>query len=284
MPSISNELISATLDESWPKIFRLARLDTSGQFAASGPDVLLSLEANGRVFSQDALQSRLVDLRGAAATYQVTIPEWKIDLYFRFALEGQELIFTIPEVKEGGDVLLERLRIIDHRLVSGLASAGDSFLRHGARRLNWSRSWCPGTGTITQWEDWGEVGGATPEFGPHFAYHAAVWNDRLCAAFWCSIHIEPLVVELSEQGQLLPGRAGRFSVSTGTWYHRLRGTLAEPFKRGLRCWRTTTGTAGSIGPMRARGKAIRRIVPIRFITRQSSTSSGSIRSTGRSRG
>jgi len=233
MPSISNQLISATLDESWPKLFRLVRLDTSGQLAASGPDVPFGLEANGRLFSQDVLQSKLTDLQGNAATYQVTIPEWKIDLHFHFALEGQELIFTIPEVKEGGEILLERLRIIDHRLVSGLASSGDSFLRHGARRLNWSRSWCPGTGTITQWEDWGEVAGATPEFGPHHAYHATVWNDKICAAFRCSIHIEPLVLELSQEGHQLPGRAGRISVSTGTWYYRLRGTLAEPFKLRL---------------------------------------------------
>ncbi len=209
---------------------RLVRLDTSGQLVASGPDVPFRLEVNGRVFSQDTLQSRLVDLQGNTATYQVAVPEWKIDLLFRFYRGRQELIFTIPEVKEGGETLLERLKIIDHRLVSGLASSGDSFLRHGARRLNWSRSWCPGTGTISQWEDWGEVAGANPEFGPHYAYHAAVWNDRICAAFWCSIHIEPLVVELSEEGHLLPGRSGRISISPGTWYHRLRGTPAEPFK------------------------------------------------------
>ncbi|MGB8354327.1 MAG: endo-alpha-N-acetylgalactosaminidase family protein [Chthoniobacteraceae bacterium] len=230
MPTISNPLISASLDESWPKIFRLERHDTAGHLAASGPDIPISLEINGRIFDQSCLVSALTGLEADSATYQVSIPEWHMDIFFRFALEGQELVFTIPEVQEHGPVLLERLRIIDHRLVSGLATAGDSFFRHGTRRLNWSREWCPGTATISHFEDWGTVVGATPEYGPHFAYHTAVWNEKVCAAFWCSIHIEPLSVELSGQGGTLANRAGRYSVSAGTWYYRLRGTLAEPFE------------------------------------------------------
>jgi hypothetical protein len=230
MPAISNQMISVVLDEAWPKLFRLERHDTGGQLAASGPDIPLSLELNGRLFDQSSLHSALVDLKPDSATYQVSVPEWQMEITFRFALEGQELVFTIPEVRENGPVRLERLRLVDHRLVSGLAKAGDSFFRHGTRRLNWSRAWCGGTGTISQWEDWGTVGGATPEFSPHFAYHTAIWNEKICAAFWCSIYVEPLVVDLSEQGQTLANRAGRFSVSAGTWWYRLRGTLAKPFE------------------------------------------------------
>ena len=230
MPTLSNQIISVALDESWPKIYRLERRDTGGQLAASGPDVPLCLELNGRAFGPESLTSALVNAQADAATYRVTVPEWQMELVFNFALEGQELVFTIPEVRENGGVLLERLRLIDHRLVSGLATAGDSFFRHGTRRLNWSREWCPGTATISHWEDWGTVAGATAEYGPHFAYHATVWNEKVCAAFWCSVHIEPLVVELSAQGATLANRAGRCSIAAGTWWYRLRGELAEPFQ------------------------------------------------------
>ncbi len=233
MPTLSNQLISVTLDEFWPKLFRLERHDTAGRLAASGPDVPLGFELNGRLFAQSSLVSALVDLQTDSATYQVSVPEWRMDIFFRFALEGQELVFTIPAVRENGPVLLERLRLIDHRLVSGLATAGDSFYRHGTRRHNWTRSWCPGTATISHWEDGGAVGGATPELGAHYAYHTTVWNEKICAALWCSIHIEPLLVDLSDQGAILANRAGRFSVSAGTWYYRLRGTLAEPFELRL---------------------------------------------------
>jgi len=233
MPTISNHLISVVLDESWPKVFRLERHDTGGCLAASGPDVPLCLELNEHCFEQASLSSARVDLQADAVTYRLAVPEWQLEIFFRFALVGQELVFTIPAVREHGPILLESLRLIDHRLVSGLATAGDSFFRHGTRRLNWSRAWCPGTATISHWEDWGTVTGATPEFGPHYAYHATVWNAKICAAFWCSIHIEPLAVDLSAQGRLLPGRAGRLSISAGTWHYRLRGALAEPFELRL---------------------------------------------------
>ncbi len=192
-----------------------------------------TLEVNGRVFAQAELSSQPVRSDATSASYFVSIREWEIDLEFAFHLEGKELVFTIPHVREGGKVRLERLRLIDHRLVSGLAANGDSFLRHIARRNNWARPWVPGTGTYNQWEDWGTVTGAPAEPGAQPAYHATVWNEKICAGLWCSIHIEPYIVELSAQGQVLADRSGRFSVSAGTWHYRLRGTLAEPFELRL---------------------------------------------------
>jgi hypothetical protein len=233
MPTLSNNLISVALDESWPRIIRLERHDTKGTLAASRGDVPFSIELNDRTFQEPSVSSKLIDSRTDSATYQVTVAQWQMELFFHFALEGPEVVFTIPEVKEKGSFRLERLRLIVHRLVSGLASAGDSFFRHGTRRLNWSRAWCPGTATISHFEDWGTVAGATPELGPHYAYHATIWNDKLCAALWCSIHIEPLVVDISADGQTLPNRTGRCSISAGTWHYRLRGQLAEPFELRL---------------------------------------------------
>src|ERR1700757_2290155 len=113
MPAISNQLISATLDESWPKLFRLERHHTGGRLAASGPDVPLGIELNGRIFAQTSLSSALIDLQTDSVTYQLSVPEWQMEILFRFALEGQELVFTIPEVRENGTILLERLRLID---------------------------------------------------------------------------------------------------------------------------------------------------------------------------
>jgi hypothetical protein len=65
-------------------------------------------------------------------------------LRFRFELQGNEIVWTLPGVEENGEFCLQSLYIPDHRLITATAHNGDSYLRHVTRRTNWSRGWCRG--------------------------------------------------------------------------------------------------------------------------------------------
>ncbi len=229
MPVLENDEVRVELDERWPRTVRLTRLETNGSVGGCDPAAPFALELNRERFEEGALACR-VEAEGEEVDYVVEVAALALALRFRFTLEGDELVLTLPEVAERGGFRLEKLYVPDHRLVTGTAAAGDSFLRHVTRRRNWSADWCPGTGTYDQWEDLGEVGGGTPERGGQTTNHACVWNGRVCAAVSASICVEPLVTALSAEGSAKSGRAGRFSIWAGTYSYRLRGEPARPLE------------------------------------------------------
>ncbi len=229
MPVIANKKVRITLDDAWPRTVKLEHLAAKTSFAGADAAAPFALELNGTPYAAHALACD-VQATKTRAEYRVRVPELELAVTFRFALEGSELVLTAPEVEEGGEFLLEKLYVPDHRLVTGTAAAGDSYLRHVTRRRNWSEAWCPGTGTYTQWEDRGEVGGATPERGALTTNHACVWNANACAAVAASIWVEPLMTEIAAEGAVQHGRAGRFSLWAGPWSYRLRGEEARPLE------------------------------------------------------
>ena len=163
-------------------------------------------------------------------------------------------MLTLPEVVERGAFRLEKLYVPDHRLVTGRAAGGDSYLRHVMRRTNWSRQWCPGTYYYDQWEDAGEVGGAQPEPGPQRCLYACVWNASICIGVKCSIYVEPLVTSLDAAGAVLDGRAGEFSIWAGTSSTACAASRRGPSSCASASWATTTATARWIGATPPRGR------------------------------
>ena len=227
MHIIVNDLIEISLDPQWPRIVSLLRKGSGGQLSGCDPALPFTIELDGVRHAPEPCAPETTE---TTAQYLLNVPDAGITMAFRFELDGDTVTLSLTNVEGDGEAAFEHWRIPDHRLVTGLAANGDSYLRHVTRRTNWSRHWCPGTGTYDQWEDFGPVGDGPAELGPQLSDHACVWNDRICAAFDSSIHVEPLVTELSPDGQVLPGRAGRFSISAGTHWYRLRGTLAKPFR------------------------------------------------------
>ena len=230
MITLRNRQVAVVLDDRWPRTVKLTRLKSGASVQGCDPSAPFALELNGVRYGPEALRSRLRRATRTAAEYEVTVPALGLTLVFRFALEGCELVLALPEVRETGRFRLEKLYVPDHRLVTGTAAAGDLFLRHVTRRRNWAAAWCPGTATYDQWEDWGEVGGATPERGSVTTNHACVWNAGLCAAVTSSVWVEPLVTGLSAEGSAKSGRAGTFGIWAGTYSHRLRGRRARPLE------------------------------------------------------
>lgn len=229
MPVLENDHVRMELDDAWPRTRTLTRRASGAVLDGCDPAVPFALEVNGERLGADRLAC---ELRPAAdaVDYVVTAADLGLAITFRFALDAEALVFTVPEVEERGEVRLETLYVPNHRLVSGAARRGDRFLRHVTRRRNWAEAWCPGTATYDQWEDRGTVDGGHPEYGPQAANHACVWNEGVCAAVASSIWVEPLVSDLGPEGRLRPGRGGRFSIWAGPWAYRLRGQPARPLE------------------------------------------------------
>ncbi len=245
MPVIWNNEIQVELYKHWPRSIRMTRPKHNTSIDGCQPSQRFSLKINNKCFNQDEL-TPVVSSDDVSADYKITVFSLKLTLHFQFKLENNEVIMTLPEVKEESKFRLEKLYIPDHRLITGTVKNKDKYFRVIGRRANWSRHWCPGAGFFNQWEDCGNVGDGIPELGPQYTDHACVWNKYVCAAITCSIHIEPLVTILESEGQALPGRAGQFSIWAGQYAYRLRGKLAEPFEIRIALLDDYNGT-GKVG-------------------------------------
>jgi hypothetical protein len=202
MTILRNERLEAVLDEHFPRLVRLARLDSPSALAGCPPEQLFRIELNGIPYEETDLECRLAvgaDDAGDAsfADYALEIPAMELTLHFRFALYGDEIQFSLPGVEERGDFRMETLYIPEHRLISGLAGEGASYLRYGLWRTNWSLNWLPGCDTGDYaWEHFGRIGDAFAEPGALPTRYACAWNEGLCAVFHTSIHFEPLVTHM----------------------------------------------------------------------------------------
>lgn len=229
MSVIKNELIEVEMDIVWPRITKMKRNDSNGIIQGCDREQTFALELNDRIFSESEITVNPIFCE-AEAKYEIEIPAIKIKLNFVFSLEGQEIVFTITDIKEEGECKLEKLYIPEHCLITGTAKNGDSYLRNYSGHVtNWSRDWCPGT----QWnslEDYGLVSGGTPELGFQKTGAVCIWNEGICVSMVSSAYSDPFVSILDKKGQLLSGRAGRFSAWAGTYHHRLIGKLAAPFE------------------------------------------------------
>jgi len=227
MITLENDSASIHLDADWPRIVRMERKG-SGAIVGCPPEQPFRLDLNGVLYTAESLDCTVHEASGLV-DYVIRVAALRLTLVFRFTLENETLLLTLPRVVEEGSFRLETLYIPEHRLITGLASTGDRCYRYGHRRINWSRHWCPGTGEAQPWEDIGMVADALPELGPKETRYACIWNEGVCAAIRTSIYIDPLVTWVDDQGSVVEGRAGRASIWAGRYAYRLRGTPAEPF-------------------------------------------------------
>jgi hypothetical protein len=119
---IRSETLSVTLDAKFPRVFKYQ--------TASGKSLPAALESsrptiklNGQLYTASDLDVR-VQSTASGVTYVMRVPSLDLELDWRFAIEGNELVFELTKVSEGGGFRLQTLEFPDHYLVRVLQPRG----------------------------------------------------------------------------------------------------------------------------------------------------------------
>lgn len=119
---IRSETLSVTLDSNFPRVFKY---QTAG--GKSLPAALESsrptIKLNGQLYTASDLNVR-VGSTASSVTYGVRVPSLDLELDWRFATEGNELVFELTKVSEGGAFHLQTLEFPYHYLVRIPAAGG----------------------------------------------------------------------------------------------------------------------------------------------------------------
>jgi hypothetical protein len=119
---IRSETLSVTLDAKFPRVFKYQTASGKSLPAAlesSRP----TIELNGQLYTAGDLDVR-VQSTASAVRYGMRVPSLDLELDWRFAIEGNELVFELAKMSEGGSFRLQTLEFPDHYLVRVPAAEG----------------------------------------------------------------------------------------------------------------------------------------------------------------
>jgi Galactose mutarotase-like fold domain/Endo-alpha-N-acetylgalactosaminidase len=119
---IRSETLSVTLDAKFPRVFKYQTASGKSLPAAlesSRP----TIELNGQLYTASDLHVR-VQSTASAVRYGMRVPSLDLELDWRFAIEGNELVFELAKMSEGGSFRLQTLEFPDHYLVRVPATGG----------------------------------------------------------------------------------------------------------------------------------------------------------------
>jgi hypothetical protein len=133
---IRSQALAVTLDPKFPRVFRYE--------TASGKSLPAALESsrptiklNGQLFTPSDLNVS-VQSTASSATFVMLVPLLDLELDWRFAIEGNELVFELTKVLERGSFHLETLDFPDHYLVRIPAAGGKGEAYRGEyKRQKW---------------------------------------------------------------------------------------------------------------------------------------------------
>jgi len=119
---IRSETLSVTMDAQFPRVFKYQ--------TASGKSLPAALESsrptiklNGQLYTTSDLDVR-VQSTASAVAYGMRVSSLDLELDWRFAIEGNELVFELTKVSEGGSFRLQTLEFPYHYLVRVPAAEG----------------------------------------------------------------------------------------------------------------------------------------------------------------
>jgi hypothetical protein len=119
---IRSETLSVTLDAKFPRVFKYQTASGESLPAAlelSRPTIKL----NGQLFTGSDLNVR-VQSTTSGLTYVMRVPSLDLELNWHFVIEGNELLFELTKVLEGGGFHLQTLEFPDQYLVRVPAAEG----------------------------------------------------------------------------------------------------------------------------------------------------------------
>jgi len=134
---IRSESLTVTLDAKFPRVFKYETSNGKslpGALKSSRPIIKL----NDQVYTAGDLNVR-AQSTGSDATYVMRITSLDLELNWRFAVEGNELVFELTKVVEGGSFHLQTLDFPDQYLVRVPAADGKGEAYRGEySRQKWS--------------------------------------------------------------------------------------------------------------------------------------------------
>ena len=219
---IRSETLSVTMDAKFPRVIKYQ--------PASGKSLPAALESsrptiqlNGQVYTASDLEVR-VQPTASAVTYGMRVPSLDLELDWRFAIEGNELVFELTKVSEGGSFRLRTLDFPYHYLVRVPAADGKGEAYRGEyQRQKWSDPY-----SNLLWQSTAhfmKISEADGEEYPKDANWAAAWVSDGGPGVAATISDNIPYWKLKTQVLGGEGPGTDFAMWLGTYYYRIGGDV-----------------------------------------------------------
>jgi hypothetical protein len=215
---IRSETLSVTLDAKFPRVFKYQTANGKSLPAAlesSRPTIKL----NGQLYTASDLDVR-VQSTASGVTYGMRVPSLDLELDWRFAIEGNELVFELTKVLEGGSFHLQTLDFPYHYLVRVPAAEGKGKAYRGEyQRQKWSEPF-----SNLLWQSTAHFMKISEADGEQYPKEAN----------WASADVPGVVATISDnipywklKTQVLGGEGPGtdFAIWLGTYYYRIGGDV-----------------------------------------------------------
>ena len=215
---IRSETLSVALDAKFPRVFKY-RTASGKSLPAELESSRPTIKLNGQLYTSSDLDVG-VQAMATAATYGVRVPSLELELDWRFAIEGNELVFDLTKVSEGGSFRLQTLEFPDHYLVRVPAADGKGEAYRGEyQRQKWSEPY-----SNLLWQSTAhfmKISEADGEQYPKEANWASAGVPGVVATIFDNIPYWKLKTQvLGGEG---PGTD--FAMWLGTYYYRISGDV-----------------------------------------------------------
>jgi hypothetical protein len=219
---IRSETLSVTLDAKFPRVFKYQTADGNNLPAAlesSRPTIKL----NGQFFTASDFEIR-VQPTASSATFAMRVPSLDLDLDWRLAVEGNELVFELTKVSEGGSFHLRTLDFPNQYLVRVPAADGKGEAYRGEySRQKWSEPF-----PNLLWQSTAhfmKISEADGELYPKDANWAAAWVSENAPGIAATISDNIPYWKLKTQVLGGEGPGTDFAMWLGTYYYRIGGDV-----------------------------------------------------------
>src|ERR1700678_1444586 len=223
---IRSETLSVTLDPNFPRVFKYQTV-SGKSLPASLESSRPAIKLNGQLYTASDLdvhvQSR-VQSAASSVTYGMRVSSLDLELSWRFAVEGNELVFELTKVLEGGSFHLRTLEFPDHFLVRVPADEGKGEAYRGEySRQKWNEPYAN-----LLWQSTANFMKISEADGEQYP------KDANWASAWTSTDVPGVVATISDnipywklKTQVLGGEGPGtdFAMWLGTYYYRIAGEV-----------------------------------------------------------
>jgi hypothetical protein len=223
-PSIEvrSKTLSVTLDANFPRVFKY-QTASGRSLPAAMESSRPTIKLNGQLYTASDLNVR-VQSTASGVTYGMRVPSLDLELDWRFAVEGNELLFELTKVSEGGSFRLQTLDFPYHYLVRVPAADGKGEAYRGEySRQKWSDPY-----PNLLWQSTAhfmKISEADGEQYPKDANWASAWVAENAPGIAATVSDNIPYWKLKTQVLGGEGPGTDFAMWLGTYYYRIGGEV-----------------------------------------------------------